>query len=299
MYHCHGNAVRILRGRETEPTQVYDRYEDPGKWPKLPLISKKSPYSHTGLDKGEGGEYKATAPTINKGLRKDGEEFAVKKTLTQESRARETDSRHANERNRFYRYKQQQNNANIWNTNANRSRGNEDNSISQHWKLFNTRSHEITKDRYGIALERPRYPASSKGTEAEAWKCESDDEREESELPERIRPTIKTIGSFPAQELTTELAISLLQCIEENQELRKSVFALLEERKRKKTGSGERYLRSSKDEEKAESDRKKKRLDRDEFIKKSSKIVEDIKRKYWKDRRRRGSPSLPPLSKIR
>lgn len=132
MYHCHGNAVRILRGRETEPTQVYDRYEDPGKWPKLPLISKKSLYSHTGLDKGEGGEYKATAPTINKGLRKDGEEFAVKKTLTQESRARETDSRHANERNRFYRYKQQENNANIWNTNANRSRGNEDNSISQH-----------------------------------------------------------------------------------------------------------------------------------------------------------------------
>lgn len=117
--------------------------------------------------------------------------------------------------------------------NANRSRGNEDNSISQHWKLFNTRSHEITKDRYGIALERPRYPASSKGTEAEAWECESD-EREESELPERIRPTIKIIGSFPAQELTTELPTSLLQCIEEDQELRKSVFALLEERKRKK-----------------------------------------------------------------
>lgn len=148
-------------------------------------------------------------------------------------------------------------------------------------------------------LERPRYPASSKGTEAEAWECESDDEREESELPERIRPTIKTIGSFPAQELTTELAISLLQCIEEDQELRKLVFALLEERKKKKTGSGERYLRSSKDEEKVESDRKKKRLDRDEFIKKSSRIVEDIKREYWKDRRRRGSPSLPPLSKIR
>lgn len=59
------------------------------------------------------------------------------------------------------------------------------------------------------------------------------------------------------------------------------------------------YLRSNKDEEKAESDRKKKRLDRDEFIKKSSRIVEDIKREYWKDRRRRGSPSLPPLSKIR
>lgn len=117
------------------------------------------------------------APTINKGLRKDGEEFAVKKTLTQESRARETDSRHANERNKFYRYKQQENNANIWNTDANRSRGNEDNSISQHWKLFNTRSHEITKDRYGIALERPRYPASSKGIEVEAWECESDNER--------------------------------------------------------------------------------------------------------------------------
>lgn len=139
----------------------------------------------------------------------------------------------------------------------------------------------------------------STGSEAKAWECELDDEREESELPERIRPTIKTIGSFPAQELTTELATSLLQCIEEDQELRKSVFALLEERKRKQTGSGERYLRSSKDEEKAESDRKKKRLDRDEFIKKSSRIVEDIKREYWKDRRKRGSLSLPPLSKIR
>lgn len=77
------------------------------------------------------------------------------------------------------------------------------------------------------------------------------------------------------------------------------MFALLEERKRKQTGSGERYFRSSKDEEKAESDRKKKRLDRDEFIKKSSRIVEDIKREYWKDRRKRGSLSLPPLSKIR
>lgn len=77
------------------------------------------------------------------------------------------------------------------------------------------------------------------------------------------------------------------------------MFALFEERKRKQTGSGERYLRSSKDEEKAESDRKKKRLDRDEFIKKSSRIVEDIKREYWKDRRKRGSLSLPPFSKIR
>lgn len=253
----YGNAVRIFRGKETEPTQTYNRYEDPGKWPKLPLIGKKNIYTHSGPDKGEGREYKTTASVTNKGPRKNEEEPLVKKTSTQESRARETDSRHANERNRSYRYKQQENDASIRNIDAIRNRDKEVDSTSQYWKQFNTRSHEITKDRYGVALEKSRFQTPPKDAEAEAWQGELEDEREEGELPERTRFTYKATGPPLAQESLIELTTSLLQCMEEDQELRYTVFALLEGRKRKTTGSGERYSSPSQDEELAETDRKK------------------------------------------
>lgn len=158
----YASTIRILEGREKESEPVYDRYNEAEKWPKLPPIGSKLPYQDTK------GEKESERERRRKEERRSRNETRVRVNTEQENRNRKK----------------------VWGKNdqahqrkeiLNRKRGISDEKTRDYYKQFDTRMIEVTKGRYGIAIEGPSRTYATSPGEASSGEWDSEEEAQKEE----------------------------------------------------------------------------------------------------------------------
>ncbi|XP_011699228.1 PREDICTED: uncharacterized protein LOC105456695 [Wasmannia auropunctata] len=148
-----------------------------------------------------------------------------------------------------------------------------------HYQQFNTREEEISRNRYGIA-NGYRRGHSTERKEGQGW-------RGQEEVRGR-KVLSQNKYELPSPESSDEenlrnLVVKLVYLMERDEELRRMLYAILEEPKTIQLES-QRYNRKREEEQSLEIKRKKEREGEEERDR-QIKMIEQNKRNYWQSRR--------------
>lgn len=243
------NAERILEGREDKRSiNAYDRYVEPKNWPVLTTNKRGESLSNA---------IPLFRVPANEEPRK-GKEYS--QVLQEGDREDIEDPARYGERENSPREKAR-----------NRSFG--------YYQQFNTREEEISRNRYGIA-NGYRRGHSTERKEGQGW-------RGQEEVRGR-KVLSQNKYELPSPESSDEenlrnLVVKLVYLMERDEELRRMLYAILEEPKTIQLES-QRYNRKREEEQSLEIKRKKEREGEEERDR-QIKMMEQNKRNYWQSRR--------------